>query len=373
MAATPRNQEPQERELEGQKQAGQRQDSVERIDVKSQVAKTLIEAMERGDTPWQKPWKAQCLRPINPTTNNGYRGINRVLLSLSGRSSNLWMTYQQAAANGWSVRKGEKGTMIVKVVEFEKHARGGLEGGGGGAGSGGGTGSGSHGGNGGGQGGHGDSGSKDHGDKDRKAVALRRYFVFNAEQIEGMPQPEAEAAHGQSFDVVEKAESVIQAMKERTGLMVIHGGDKAFYSPKLDEVRIPAKRSFRSEYDYFSTIFHEFSHSTLHEKRLNRTNAIGQRWGDSAYALEELRAEIASAILSDSTGLSARCSPESMKAHVDNHSAYLRSWIKAIEKDPMAIFSAAKDAELMSEYVLSQERQMTAMAPHKEWVAEYER
>ena len=133
------------------------------------------------------------------------------------------------------------------------------------------------------------------------------------------------------------------------------------------------KRSFRSEYDYFSTIFHEFSHSTLHEKRLNRTNAIGQRWGDSAYALEELRAEIASAILSDSTGLSARCSPESMKAHVDNHSAYLRSWIKAIEKDPMAIFSAAKDAELMSEYVLSQERQMTAMAPHKEWVAEYER
>jgi antirestriction protein ArdC len=373
MAATPRNQEPQERELEGQKQAGQRQDSVERIDVKSQVAKTLIEAMERGDTPWQKPWMAQCLRPINPTTNNGYRGINRVLLSLSGRSSNLWMTYQQAAANGWSVRKGEKGTMIVKVVEFEKHARGGLEGGGGGAESGGGTSSGSHGGNGGGQGGHGDSGSKDHGDKDRKAVALRRYFVFNAEQIEGMPQPEAEAANGQSFDVVEKAESVIQAMKERTGLMVIHGGDKAFYSPKLDEVRIPAKRSFRSEYDYFSTIFHEFSHSTLHEKRLNRTNAIGQKWGDSAYALEELRAEIASAILSDSTGLSARCSPESMKAHVDNHSAYLRSWIRAIEKDPMAIFSAAKDAEHMAEYVLSQERQMTAMAPHKEWVAEYER
>lgn len=366
---------------ERQERARQGQDGAERIDVKSQVAKTLIEAMERGDTPWQKPWKAQCLRPINPTTGNGYRGINRVLLSLSGRSSNLWLTYQQAAANGWNVRKGEKGTMIVKLVEFgreDRGSRGGPDSGGagnaGGSGSASGHGSRSRGGgNGGSRGGQAEVGSNEQGDKDRKAFALRRYFVFNAEQIEGMPQPEAEATSDKPFDVAEKAEAVIQAMKERTGLLVIHGGDKAFYSPKLDEVRIPAKRSFHSEYDYFSTIFHEFSHSTLHVKRLNRADAIGQKWGDSAYALEELRAEIASAILSDSTGLSARCSPESMKAHVENHSAYLRSWIKAIERDPMAVFSAAKDAEAMAEYVLEQERLFTAIAPHKEWIAEYER
>lgn len=370
MEATAKRQEQQqEREKQGQQSAGQGQDGAERIDVKSQVAKTLIEAMERGDTPWQKPWKAQCLRPINPTTNNGYRGINRVLLSLSGRSSNLWLTYQQAAANGWNVRKGEKGTMIVKVVEFDREDRGSRSGAGGGSA----TGSRGNGGRGGGsRGGQGDGGAKERGDQDRKAFALRRYFVFNAEQIDGMPQQEAEVTGDKPFDVAEKAEAVIQAMKERTGLLVIHGGDKAFYSPKLDEVRIPAKRSFHSEYDYFSTIFHEFSHSTLHEKRLNRADAIGQKWGDSAYALEELRAEIASAILSDSTGLSARCSPESMKAHVENHSAYLRSWIKAIEKDPMAVFSAAKDAEAMAEYVLEQERLFTAMAPHKEWVEEYE-
>lgn len=368
-------------ERQGQQSAGQGQDGAERIDVKSQVAKTLIEAMERGDTPWQKPWKAQCLRPINPTTGNGYRGINRVLLSLSGRSSNLWLTYQQAAANGWNVRKGEKGTMIVKVVEFDREDRGSRGGpDSGGTGNAGGSGRASvqggrsrGGSNGGGRGGQAEGGSKEQGDQDRKAFALRRYFVFNAEQVEGMPQPEAEATNDKPFDVAEKAEAVIQAMKERTGLLVIHGGDKAFYSQKLDEVRVPVKKAFRSEYDYFSTVFHEFSHSTLHEKRLNRTNAIGQKWGDSAYALEELRAEIASAILSDSTGLSARCSPESMKAHVENHSAYLRSWIKAIERDPMAVFSAAKDAEAMAEYVLEQERLFTALEPHKEWIAEYER
>ena len=387
MEATAERQDQQGHREQGQqgwKAAGNGGNGVDPIDVKSQVAKTLIEAMERGDTPWQKPWNAQCLRPINPTTGNGYRGINRVLLSLSGRSSNLWLTYQQAAANGWNVRKGEKGTMIVKVVEFNREDRGSRGGpNSGGAGNAGGSGSANNygsrnrgssgGGSGGGRGGQAEGGAKEQGDQDRKAFALRRYFVFNAEQIEGMPQPEAEATSDKPFDVAEKAEAVIQAMKERTGLLVIHGGDKAFYSPKLDEVRVPVKRSFHSEYDYFSTIFHEFSHSTLHEKRLNRTNAIGQKWGDSAYALEELRAEIASAILSDSTGLSARCSPESMKAHVENHSAYLRSWIKAIEKDPMAVFSAAKDAEAMAEYVLEQERLFTALAPHKEWIAEYER
>lgn len=387
MEATAERQDQQGHKEQGQqggKAAGHGGNGADPIDVKSQVAKTLIEAMERGDTPWQKPWKAQCLCPKNPTTGNGYRGINRVLLSLSGRSSNLWLTYQQAAANGWNVRKGEKGTMIVKVVEFDREdrgSRGGPDAGGSGSAAGsGGSGRNRNQGNrgrdqggGGGRGGQSDGGPKEQGDQDRKAFALRRYFVFNAEQIEGMPQPEAEATSDKPFDVAEKAEAVIQAMKERTGLLVIHGGDKAFYSPKLDEVRVPAKRTFRSEYDYFSTIFHEFSHSTLHEKRLNRTNAIGQKWGDSAYALEELRAEIASAILSDSTGLSARCSPESMKAHVENHSAYLRSWIKAIERDPMAVFSAAKDAEAMAEYVLEQERLFTAMSPHKEWIDGYDR
>lgn len=382
MEATAERQDKQSEQEQGkqeEKAAGHGGDGAERIDVKSQVARTLIEAMERGDTPWQKPWKAQCLNPKNPTTGNGYRGINRILLSLSGRSSNLWLTYQQAAANGWNVRKGEKGTMIVKVVEFDRDdrgSRGGPESSG--TGNAGGSRSassrGNGNGNGGGRGGQAEGGSKEQGDKDRKAFALRRYFVFNAEQIDGMPQPEAEGepVNSESVSVAEKAEAVIAAMKERTGLLVIHGGDKAFYSPKLDEVRVPVKKTFRSEYDYFSTIFHEFSHSTLHEKRLNRANAIGQKWGDSAYALEELRAEIASAILSDATGLSARCSPESMKAHVENHSAYLRSWIKAIERDPMAVFSAAKDAEAMAEYVLEQERLFTDLAPHKEWIAEYE-
>ena len=164
-------------------------ESATKIDVKNEVAQRLIEAMEQGNTPWQKPWSAKALRPTNPTTNNGYRGINRVLLGLSGRSSNLWLTYQQAADKGWQVKKGEKGTMIVKVVEF---ARDGKKESGAGASSGGQA-----------QGG-------DSKDRDNRAFALRRYFVFNAEQIDGMPVvPEPE---GKPFESVERTEAMIRAL-----------------------------------------------------------------------------------------------------------------------------------------------------------------
>jgi len=316
-----------------------------KLDVKSQVARTLIEAMEKGDTPWQKPWKSQALMPTNPTTRNGYRGINRLLLALSGRSSNLWCTFQQASAKGWRVKKGEKGTMIVKVVEFTRDSKD--------------------------QGGASDSGgaasdSREAEGEQRKGFALKRYWVFNAEQIEGMPQAEPEA--GREFHPIEKAESVVRALSEQTGLIVIHGGNQACYIPALDEVRLPPVRAFATPYDMWATKMHECAHSTMHAKRLNRTEAYAKRWGDSAYALEELTAEISSAMLSAETGVPMSQDP----AHVHNHASYLRGWIKAIENDPMAIFTAAKNADRICEYMLGLERQLTAMEPHKEWIEEYD-
>lgn len=328
-----------------------------RIDVKHQVAQKLIEAMEQGNTPWQKPWRATSMRPTNPTTNNAYKGINRILLSLSGYSSNLFLTYQQAAERGWQVKKGEKGTMIVKVVEWSRDA--GSKGGGG-------QGSGS-------QSPSGDAGTgPGSADRDQnKSFALKRYFVFNAEQLDGFAMPESQP--DKPFETVAKAEGVVEALKEKTGLMVIHGGDKAVYVPSLHEIRLPPRKSFLTEYDYFSTNLHECCHATLHEKCLNRSDAIGKRWGDSAYALEELRAEIGSAILCAETGVSAKVSPEHAARHTEQHAAYLRSWVKAIQKDPMAIFSAAKDADRIAEYLLGLERERSSMATHKEWVEEYDR
>jgi antirestriction protein ArdC len=331
----------------------QQQPSDARVNVKSQVAQMLIDAMERGDTPWQRPWDAQRGSPMsamNPTTGNAYKGVNRILLAIAGAGfgSNHWMTYQQAASKGWNVRKGKKGSMIVKVVEL---GRSGDRGEGAvrpdGASS-------------------GDAGGQES-DKERSAGhALKRYWVFNAEQIEGMPP--SEPKHVQEFQPVEKAEAIMEALKERTGLLVIHGGNKACYVPALDEIRLPPKQSFHSVYDRWATELHEAAHSTMHEKRLDRSEAYAKRWGDSAYALEELTAEIASAILASETGVPMSQDPK----HVQAHGSYLRSWIKAIENDPMAIFTAAKNADRICEYMLGLERQHTALAPHKEWIAEYD-
>jgi len=313
-----------------------------RVDVKNEVARTIIEAMKEGNTPWQKPWKSAAMQPTNKRSGNAYRGANRLLLSIAGagRSSNEWLTYKQAEEQGWQVRKGEKGTMIVKVVEL----------------------------------GGGEAGSsaerveaKAEKEQGRTPRALRRYWVFNTEQIDGIPREEL-APDAPTFEPIERAEGVMQALIEKTGLLVMHGNFEPCYIPSRDEIRMPRREAFNASgaAGYFGVALHEASHSTLSDKRLARRDAIGKRWGDEAYALEELRAEICSAILASETGV-----PMSA-ASIANHAAYLSSWVKAIESDPMAIFTAAKDAELMAEYLLGIEATLRAERRNAEWVREYE-
>jgi antirestriction protein ArdC len=319
-----------------------------RAGIKNEVAQKLILAMESGDTPWQRPWSQQAMRPINPTTQNAYRGVNRILLALSGRSSNEWCTVQQAAAKGWRIRKGERGTMIIKVVDLASPGTG--------------------------------QASASPGEASRPIIegpeqdakqpggmALKRYWVFNSEQIEGMPQLEEEPQA--DVEPVTKAEAIVQALTEQTGLIVVHGGNTACYVPALDEVRLPPVRSFHSQYDMWATKLHECAHSTMHAKRLNRTEAYAKRWGDEAYALEELTAEIASAIMAGETGVPMSQDP----GHLQSHASYLRSWVKLIDKDPMAIFTAAKNADRICEYMLGLERKKAANEQSKEWLAEYDR
>ena len=334
-----------------------------KFDIKSHVAKTLIKAMEKGETPWQKPWNSQSLSPTNATSLLGYRGVNRILLSLACSpggatyADNRWVTYQQAQAKGWQVRGGEKGTMIVKVVEIDpakERVHGGAErdprasrGGGD------------------------QSAGGQAGDQRRKPVTLRRYFVFNAEQVDGMPP--IDQASDLAFDPIARAEAVVEALKEKTNLVIVHGGNQACYVPAHDEVRLPAKKKFKSAYDLFSVTLHECGHSTMAPHRMNRAEAYAKRWGDEAYALEELTVEISAAILCAELGISDQVSVAQREKHFSNHAGYLQSWIKALSKDPFAIFTAAKAADRISEYVLGFERQATAMQEHSEWVAEYDR
>jgi antirestriction protein ArdC len=346
-------------ESKEQEDGAKRSEAKPRMSANHEVAQKIIEAMKQGNTPWQKPWSASAMKPRNGATNNAYQGVNRILLGLAGQawSDSRWVTFQQAAANGWMVRKGEKGQMIVKVVDLQdsgRSGRAGMQGTSSGAGGNDSNGS--------------DENAQEVGQGDsRSRYALKRYFVFNAQQVEGIP-PLPEATGLPEFDPIERAENVIKALKEKTGLLVVQGGNTACYVPATDEVRLPHKRAFHSVYDWYATAMHEGAHSTLAEKRLDRKEALGKRWGDEAYSLEELRAEICSAIMAAETGV-----PMSQGAdHIGRHASYLNSWIKVIGNDPMAIFSAAKDADRMASYMLGLAQENVAMADHKEWVAEYD-
>ncbi|MBK6650350.1 MAG: DUF1738 domain-containing protein [Betaproteobacteria bacterium] len=335
-----------------------------RVDVRQEVVQKIIAAMKEGNTPWQRPWSAVSMKAINGVTDNAYRGINRLLLSLAGEaySDPRWLTFKQAAANGWMVKKGSKGQMIVKVVDLDRDPA--SPGQGGQADRGDGQRAGDHRS----EGKSGAQGEQSEGSPPKR-IALKRYFVFNAEQIEGIP-PLPEPEGQPEFDPVDKAEAIFKALKEQTGLLVVHGGNKACYIPATDEIRLPKKSAFASSADLWSVSLHEAAHCTLSEKRLDRRDALGQRWGDEAYAMEELRAELCSAITSAETGVYA--SPEMAATHIAKHASYLASWIKVLEKDPMALFSAARDADKMATYLVDLGREHTAMATHKEWVAEYD-
>lgn len=327
--------------MEPSQEQGERADAKERgPDVKNQVAAALIAAMEAGDTPWQKPWSTSSMRPINGATLNAYRATNRILLALQGRADPRWLTYRQAAEKGWQVRGGERGTMIVKLVELGPGERSDPS--------------------------EGEQAAA--GEQERKRMVLRRYFVFNAEQIDGIPPMEPQE-QSQEFEPAERAEKVLEALREKTGLVIAYGGAKAFYDPVADKIQLPQRKRFSSAYSLAAVQYHEAGHATLAKHRLDRREALGERWGDEAYSMEELRAEICSAILAAETGVPMCQDPK----HVENHAAYLRSWVAGVRKDPLAIFAAARDAERMADYLLGLERRLVSMAEHKEWVEEYDR
>ncbi len=149
-----------------------------------------------------------------PHTGNAYKGINRILLSMSGRPANAWMTYRQAAERGWQVRAGERSAMIVKLVEVDAGEQADA-------------------------GAAGDAGSSAAGSASKR-FALRRYYVFNASQIDGMPRPAPRG--GRDFEPAERAEQLVESLKVATGLKIEHQGMQAFYSPQADVVRLPPKQ-----------------------------------------------------------------------------------------------------------------------------------
>ncbi|MBV8810262.1 MAG: DUF1738 domain-containing protein, partial [Acidobacteriaceae bacterium] len=292
---------------------------------RQEVTDRIIVMLESGVAPWQKPWdpaEAAIGMPINPTTARAYRGGNAVHLMATGLRHGYddprWMTYRQAADHGWQVRRGEKGTQIefweVKPSRTA-HSRPEVR--------------------------DGDSDEK----RERPEARLihRVYTVFNAKQIQAIPQ--YEPRQRTPFEVVQSAESIL----ENSGAALRHDqADRAFYNRSSDTIHLPPKTAFKEASGYYGTALHELAHWTGHPSRLNRvTLNESYRFGDTNYAKEELRAELASVFLAAERGIPH--DPE-------QHAVYVGSWIKMLRQDKNEIFRAAHDASAATDFLIALER-----------------
>jgi len=280
------------------------------------VTQKIVADLEQGVRPWQKPWDSEKAigRIVRPLRHNGeaYNGVNILLLWGSaienGYQSPTWMTFKQASDYGGHVRKGQKSSLVVyadKIVKTEENATTGE-------------------------------------DMEKVIPFLKGYSVFNAEQIEGLPekflfQPEPKPEGGSIRRV-----ATVETFVQQTGAVIRHGGDRAYYAMHTDHVQMPPIEAFTDAESYYATITHELTHWTKHPTRLDRS--FGRKvWGDEGYAKEELVAELGSAFLCADLGIT----PETRA----DHAAYIDNWLQALKNDRKLIFTAASHASKAVEFL----------------------
>ena len=290
-------------------------------DYAATVAARLIEQLQQGTAPWQKPWRpGERQEPMNPTTGKSYRGMNSLWLESQGRGDPRWMTYKQAAAIGAQVRKGEKGTLVEywkfrdQIPMTDDQGRPVLD----------------------------DQGKQRTVTVELQRPKVFRAVVFNAEQIDGLPPRELPTLAPEP-ERHARAEAILAA----SGANIRHvAGNRAYYESIADRITMPERSQFPEMTGYYATALHELGHWTGHESRLDRK--LGNPFGSEAYAKEELRAEIASLMVGDRLGLGH---------DPGQHAAYVGSWIKALQEDPREVFRAAADAEKIAGFIFALERE----------------
>ena len=265
------------------------------MDIYKEVTDRIIAQMEQGIIPWEKPWIA-CGKAISRATGKPYSLLNQMLLGQPGE----YLTFQQCQQEGGRVRKGEKAHMVVfwKWMEQEDEETGEV----------------------------------------KQIPFLRYYNVFHITQCEGLAPKRVEPLPSSAASADETAESVINAYCQREGVKILHEeGDRACYRPASDTITVPHMRQFALTAEYYSTVFHELTHSTGHTSRLNRLDKVAF-FGTEAYSKEELVAEIGAAALVNHVGLETAHS-------IRNSTAYVQNWLQVLKGDKRFIVSAAGKAE----------------------------
>jgi antirestriction protein ArdC len=284
-----------------------------RRDIHQQVTDTIIRQLESGTVPWHQPWNGGPERllsiPKNFNTGKKYRGINILLLWVSALDQKFdsgdWASLKQWNERKESIRKGEKGSMIVYYDTFEKEVEGEVQ----------------------------------------KIPFLKTSYVFNRCQLASyQPQKAVDASPVQSL--VEKIDQLDQFV-QNTNAIIEHAGSQAYYRPSQDKIVLPAPAAFidtdnyTATEGYYSTLLHELTHWTSHPSRLNRK--VGKKFGDNGYAVEELVAELGAAFL---------CSEFAIQtADKGNHASYIAHWLNVLKENKHCLITAASEASKACGYL----------------------
>lgn len=285
----------------------------QRADLYSRITSKIIADLEQGVRTWFKPWSAEHTagRITRPLRSNfqPYNGVNVLVLwseaVTRGYACPVWITYKQSEELGGQVRKGERGSMVVYADRFRK------------------------------------TGTNDKGEEvERDIPFLKAYTVFNAEQIDNLP----ERFHPKPGNPLpaELRHAAAETFIGNTGADIRHGGNQAFYASSPDRIQLPPFEAFKDPEGFYATALHELTHWTRHETRLARDFGR-KRWGDEGYAIEELVAEVGSAFLCADTGVTPEPRPD--------HAAYIASWLTVLRRDNRAIFTAASHAQRAADYL----------------------
>lgn len=293
------------------------------LDIYQAVTDRIIELLDRGTAPWRHPIRGgggaggregSGSFPANLASGKNYRGINVFLLAITawieGYDSPYWLTFRQARERGGSVRKGEKGSLVI----FWKQCA-----------------------------------TKDAATGDEVTIpVLRHYTVFNAEQCEGIaapgvPEPDPAAP---PFEQIEAAARIVERYtQEGGGPRIQHRGRRASYWPREDFVQIAEPEWFVDPESYYATMFHELAHSTGHSSRLDRgLEAAPPSFGSPDYSKEELVAEMGAAFLAAASGISPPT--------IEQSAAYIAGWRKKLGSDRKLVIQAAGAGQRAADWIL---------------------
>lgn len=287
-------------------------------DIYHTVTERIINQLESGIIPWKSPYFSRVGLPRNFSSGKHYQGINVFLLGSLNFTSPWFLTYLQAQELGGQVRKGEKGSLVIKYGTYSKAE---------------------------------EATTEEEAAEERRF--LKGYTVFHASQIDGIDFPTPAALPELTLSArCDRAREMVAGMPNPPSFH--EGTALPCYRPATDSVHMPETRYFTDEEAYYSTLFHELTHSTGHQSRLARKSLLENKGIDAhehearkTYAEEELVAEMGAAFLNAHAGI--------IEPQLENSTAYLQGWLAAL-KSPDAkgwIIRAAAQAQKAANYILN--------------------